>query len=155
MAKAWVAPYIGWLKQRQDGALESTCAQYQRRFKLRGQFWSSEDCPPATLCRRTRCHLLSPSSGIETRAYDPTVVAGRRECRRKCNAPPWCAGAENSWTAGVSRPTLVTIQAPSGAAFGEPIRRAKSPRSRTATKQRKSASWNGGTGTRSRLTASC
>jgi hypothetical protein len=96
-AKAWVAPYIGWLKQRQDGALdviasleqlrdtmtaltspqrealereigyftehknrmdykrgksleqpvgsgaiESTCAQYQRRFKLRGQFWSLE-----------------------------------------------------------------------------------------------------------------
>jgi len=96
-AKAWVTPYLGWLKQRQDGALdvitsleqirdhmtaltssqrealereigyftehrnrmdykhgkaleqpvgsgaiESTCSQYQRRFKLRGQFWSLE-----------------------------------------------------------------------------------------------------------------
>jgi hypothetical protein len=49
---------------------------------------SNRFCDPyCTPCRRTRCHLLSPSSGNETRAHSPAVVAGRRECRRKCNAP--------------------------------------------------------------------
>ncbi|MDA1044374.1 MAG: hypothetical protein O3C57_04025 [Verrucomicrobia bacterium] len=96
-ARAWVAPYISWLKNRKQGArdvindltslletktdmtpeqrenlqrelgyfddhkdrmdykqarlsgqpmgsgaIESTCSQYQSRFKLRGQFWSIE-----------------------------------------------------------------------------------------------------------------
>jgi hypothetical protein len=118
-AKAWVRPYLRWLEQRKDGALdviesleqlqrtleafdekqqkalarevayltehkdrmdykqarklgqpggsgaiESTCSQYQRRFKLTGQFWSlaGDEALLAldTLHRNGRWHLLFP-----------------------------------------------------------------------------------------------
>lgn len=120
-AEAWVRPYLRWLDQRQDGALdilhsleelqgtlhafdqkrqkalareiayltehkermdykqarkqgqpsgsgaiESTCSQYQRRFKLTGQFWSLAGDEAllalATLHRNGRWHLLFPHS---------------------------------------------------------------------------------------------
>jgi hypothetical protein len=118
-ARAWVQPYLRWLEQRKDGALdviqsledlrrtlgefdekqrqaiagelayltqhkdrmdyknaktlgqpsgsgaiESTCSQYQRRFKLTGQFWSlagdEELLALATIHRNGRWHLLFP-----------------------------------------------------------------------------------------------
>jgi hypothetical protein len=118
-AEAWVRPYLRWLDQRNDGALdviqsledlqrtldtvderqraalakelayltehkdrmdykaakrlgqpngsgaiESTCSQYQRRFKLTGQFWSLAGDEAllalATLHRNRRWHLLFP-----------------------------------------------------------------------------------------------
>jgi hypothetical protein len=118
-AQAWVRPYLRWLDQRNDGALdvirsledlqrtleafgqkqqealarevayltehkdrmdykqarkqgqpggsgavESTCSQYQRRFKLTGQFWSlaGDEALLAldTLHRNGRWHLLFP-----------------------------------------------------------------------------------------------
>lgn len=118
-AKAWVAPYLGWLTRRKDGALdvlngleamreaargltsdqraalereigyfdghknrmdykiakalgqpvgsgavESTCSQYQRRFKLTGQFWSLEGDEAflalETLYRNERWYNLFP-----------------------------------------------------------------------------------------------
>jgi hypothetical protein len=116
-AEAWVRPYLRWLDQRRDGALdviqsledlhlhtfdeeqrtalaretayltehkdrmdykaasklgqpsgsgaiESTCSQYQRRFKLTGQFWSLPGDEAllalATLHRNRRWHLLFP-----------------------------------------------------------------------------------------------
>jgi hypothetical protein len=121
-ADAWVRPYLRWLDQRNDGALdvirsiedlqrtlnafnekqqkalarevayltehkdrmdykqarkqgqpggsgaiESTCSQYQRRFKLTGQFWSlaGDEALLAldTLHRNGRWHLLFPHSG--------------------------------------------------------------------------------------------
>lgn len=47
-----------------SGAIESTCSQYQSRFKLRGQFWSLEGDDAflalATLHRNERWHLLFP-----------------------------------------------------------------------------------------------
>ena len=47
-----------------SGAIESTCSQYQSRFKLRGQFWSLEGDEAflalATLHRNERWHLLFP-----------------------------------------------------------------------------------------------
>jgi hypothetical protein len=47
-----------------SGAIESTCAQYQRRFKRTGQFWSLEGDEAflalATLHRNRRWHLLFP-----------------------------------------------------------------------------------------------
>jgi hypothetical protein len=47
-----------------SGAIESTCSQYQRRFKLTGQFWSIEGDEAfialATLHRNHRWHLLFP-----------------------------------------------------------------------------------------------
>jgi hypothetical protein len=47
-----------------SGAIESTCSQYQRRFKLTGQFWSLEGDEAflalATLHRNGRWHLLFP-----------------------------------------------------------------------------------------------
>ena len=47
-----------------SGAIESTCSQYQRRFKLTGQFWSLEGDEAflalATLHRNERWHLLFP-----------------------------------------------------------------------------------------------
>ncbi len=47
-----------------SGAIESTCAQYQRRFKLTGQFWSLEGDDAflalSTLHRNERWHLLFP-----------------------------------------------------------------------------------------------
>jgi len=120
-AEAWVGPYLRWLDQRKDGALdvihsledlqrtlnafdqkrqkalareiayltehkdrmdykqarkqgqpsgsgavESTCSQYQRRFKLTGQFWSlaGDEALLAldTLHRNGRWHLLFPHS---------------------------------------------------------------------------------------------
>jgi len=120
-AEAWVRPYLRWLEQRKDGALdvirsiedlqrtlnafdekqqkalarelayltehkdrmdykqarkqgqpsgsgaiESTCSQYQRRFKLTGQFWSlaGDEALLAldTLHRNGRWHLLFPHS---------------------------------------------------------------------------------------------
>jgi hypothetical protein len=121
-AEAWVRPYLRWLDQRKDGALdvirsledlqralnsfdekqhkalarevayltehkdrmdykqatklgqpsgsgaiESTCSQYQRRFKLTGQFWSLKGDEALlaldTLHRNRRWHLLFPHSG--------------------------------------------------------------------------------------------
>lgn len=121
-AEAWVRPYLRWLDQRKDGALdvirsiedlqrtlnafdgkqqkalarelayltehkdrmdykqarkqgqpsgsgaiESTCSQYQRRFKLTGQFWSlaGDEALLAldTLHRNGRWNLLFPHSG--------------------------------------------------------------------------------------------
>lgn len=118
-AEAWVRPYLHWLDQRKDGALnviqsledlqrtldtfdekqraalarevayltehkdrmdykaarrlgqpngsgavESTCSQYQRRFKQTGQFWSLAGDEAllalATLHRNRRWHLLFP-----------------------------------------------------------------------------------------------
>jgi len=118
-AQAWVQPYLRWLDQRKDGALdviqslddlqhtinsfdekqkaalnrevayltthknrmdykaakklgqpcgsgaiESTCSQYQRRFKLTGQFWSLAGDEAflalSTLHRNRRWHLLFP-----------------------------------------------------------------------------------------------
>ena len=118
-AETWVRPYLRWLEQRKDGALdvihsldelqhtlnafddkqraalarevayltahkdrmdyktarnlgqprgsgaiESTCSQYQRRFKLTGQFWSLAGDEAllalATLHRNRRWHLLFP-----------------------------------------------------------------------------------------------
>jgi hypothetical protein len=118
-AEAWVRPYLRWLDQRKDGALdvirsledlqraletfdaqqrtaiagevayltehkdrmdykaakhlgqpsgsgaiESTCSQYQRRFKLTGQFWSLAGDEAllalASLHRNRRWHLLFP-----------------------------------------------------------------------------------------------
>jgi hypothetical protein len=118
-AKAWVRPYLQWLKRRKDGAvdviqgiedlqqkldqfsekqreaitrelayltehkdrmdyktakeigqpqgsgaIESTCSQYQRRFKLTGQFWSLDGDEAflalATLHRNQRWQLLFP-----------------------------------------------------------------------------------------------
>lgn len=118
-ARAWVAPYLRWLDQRKNGAVdviesleqlgeqmkrwtpeqektlkgeigyfkthqgrmdykeakkngqpvgsgavESTCSQYQRRFKLPGQFWSLEGDEAflalATLHRNQRWRLLFP-----------------------------------------------------------------------------------------------
>lgn len=118
-AQAWIQPYLRWLEQRKDGALdviqsledlqrtletlddkqrtalarevayltghkdrmdyktakklgqpggsgaiESTCSQYQRRFKLTGQFWSLAGDEAllalATLHRNRRWHLLFP-----------------------------------------------------------------------------------------------
>jgi hypothetical protein len=118
-AREWVAPYLRWLEQRRDGALdvlqgleglranlaafhveqqqaldreigyfnthkermdykaaqvlgqpvgsgaiESTCNQYQRRFKLPGQFWSLEGDEAflalSTLHRNQRWHTLFP-----------------------------------------------------------------------------------------------
>lgn len=47
-----------------SGAIESTCSQYQRRFKLTGQFWSLDGDEAflalATLHRNGRWHLLFP-----------------------------------------------------------------------------------------------
>jgi len=47
-----------------SGAIESTCSQYQRRFKLTGQFWSLKGDEAflalATLHRNGRWHLLFP-----------------------------------------------------------------------------------------------
>lgn len=47
-----------------SGAIESTCAQYQRRFKLTGQFWSLEGDEALlaldTLHRNNRWHKLFP-----------------------------------------------------------------------------------------------
>jgi hypothetical protein len=47
-----------------SGAVESTCSQYQRRFKRTGQFWSLEGDEAflalATLHRNRRWHLLFP-----------------------------------------------------------------------------------------------
>lgn len=47
-----------------SGAIESTCSQYQRRFKLTGQFWSLEGDEAflalATLHRNGRWHSLFP-----------------------------------------------------------------------------------------------
>jgi len=47
-----------------SGAIESTCSQYQRRFKLTGQFWSLSGDEAflalATLHRNGRWHLLFP-----------------------------------------------------------------------------------------------
>jgi len=47
-----------------SGAIESTCSQYQSRFKLRGQFWSLQGDEAflalATLHRNERWHLLFP-----------------------------------------------------------------------------------------------
>lgn len=47
-----------------SGAIESTCSQYQRRFKLTGQFWSLEGDEAilalATLHRNSRWHFLFP-----------------------------------------------------------------------------------------------
>jgi len=71
---------IGYLKQHKDrmdyknakalgqpcgsGAIESTCSQYQRRFKLTGQFWSLAGDEAflalATLHRNGRWHSLFP-----------------------------------------------------------------------------------------------
>ena len=121
-AEAWVRPYLRWLDQRRDGALdvirsledlqrtlndfdekqqkalarevayltehkdrmdykearkqgqpsgsgaiESTCSQYQRRFKLTGQFWSLDGDEAllalATLHRNGRWDLLFPHNG--------------------------------------------------------------------------------------------
>lgn len=49
---------------RGSGAIESTCSQYQRRFKLTGQFWSLAGDEAllalATLHRNRRWHLLFP-----------------------------------------------------------------------------------------------
>ena len=118
-AEAWVRPYLRWLDQRKDGALdviqsledlqrtlhtlnekqrtalnreiayltehkdrmdykaagrlgqpngsgaiESTCSQYQRRFKLTGQFWSLDGDEAllalATVHRNRRWHRLFP-----------------------------------------------------------------------------------------------
>lgn len=75
-----VAQELAYLKQHQDrmdykaarqlgqpcgsGAIESTCSQYQRRFKLTGQFWSLQGDEAllalATLHRNGRWHLLFP-----------------------------------------------------------------------------------------------
>jgi hypothetical protein len=69
--------YMNGHKQRMDykdaqksgqpcgsGAIESTCSQYQRRFKMTGQFWSvdgdEELLALATLHRNRRWHLLFP-----------------------------------------------------------------------------------------------
>jgi hypothetical protein len=77
---AAVAHELGYLKEHKDrmdyktakklgqprgsGAIESTCSQYQRRFKLTGQFWSLEGDEAflalATLYRNGRWHLLFP-----------------------------------------------------------------------------------------------
>ncbi len=50
-----------------SGAIESTCSQYQRRFKLTGQFWSLAGDEALltldTLHRNGRWHLLFPHSG--------------------------------------------------------------------------------------------
>ena len=50
-----------------SGAIESTCSQYQRRFKLTGQFWSLEGDEAflalETLHRNERWHLLFPHDG--------------------------------------------------------------------------------------------
>ena len=47
-----------------SGAIESTCSQYQRRFKLAGQFWSIQGDEALlaleTLHRNERWHLLCP-----------------------------------------------------------------------------------------------
>lgn len=47
-----------------SGAVESTCSQYQRRFKLTGQFWSLDGDESflalSTLHRNGRWHLLFP-----------------------------------------------------------------------------------------------
>ena len=47
-----------------SGAIESTCSQYQRRFKLAGQFWSIQGDEALlaleTLHRNERWHLLFP-----------------------------------------------------------------------------------------------
>ena len=47
-----------------SGAIESTCAQYQRRFKLTGQFWTLEGDEAflalATLHRNRRWSFLFP-----------------------------------------------------------------------------------------------
>ena len=47
-----------------SGAIESTCSQYQRRFKLTGQFWTLEGDESLlalqTLHRNERWHLLFP-----------------------------------------------------------------------------------------------
>lgn len=47
-----------------SGAIESTCSQYQRRFKMTGQFWSLEGDEEFlalyTLHRNKRWHLLFP-----------------------------------------------------------------------------------------------
>jgi len=49
---------------RGSGAIESTCSQYQRRFKLTGQFWSLAGDEAflalSTLHRNGRWHLLFP-----------------------------------------------------------------------------------------------
>jgi len=79
-AREAVAREIGYLREHQDrmdykaakalgqpcgsGAIESTCSQYQRRFKLTGQFWSlqgdEELLALDTLHRNGRWHLLFP-----------------------------------------------------------------------------------------------
>lgn len=47
-----------------SGAIESTCSQYQRRFKLTGQFWTLDGDEAllalATIHRNQRWHLLFP-----------------------------------------------------------------------------------------------
>lgn len=78
--QAAIAREIGYLKQHEErmgykaakkrgqpcgsGAIESTCSQYQRRFKMTGQFWSLEGDEAflalATLHRNERWHLLFP-----------------------------------------------------------------------------------------------
>ncbi len=75
-----VSRELGYLKQHKDrmdykaakrlgqpcgsGAIESTCSQYQRRFKLTGQFWSLQGDEAflalATLHRNGRWHALFP-----------------------------------------------------------------------------------------------
>jgi hypothetical protein len=53
-----------------SGAIESTCSQYQRRFKLTGQFWSLAGDEAllalATLHRNRRWHLLFPHDNDRT-----------------------------------------------------------------------------------------
>ena len=51
-----------------SGAIESTCSQYQRRFKLPGQFWSLEGDEAflalATLHRNQRWRQLFPHDPV-------------------------------------------------------------------------------------------
>ena len=79
-AKEAVAREIGYMTEHRDrmdykaakalgqpcgsGAIESTCSQFQRRFKLTGQFWSLQGDEAFlaldTLHRNGRWHLLFP-----------------------------------------------------------------------------------------------
>ena len=51
-----------------SGAIESTCSQYQRRFKMTGQFWSLEGDEAflalSTLHRNGRWNKLFPASRV-------------------------------------------------------------------------------------------
>jgi len=86
-----VARELGYLKQHKDrmdykaakalgqpcgsGAIESTCSQYQRRFKLTGQFWSLEGDEAflalATLHRNGRWHFLFPHDESQSSTAPP------------------------------------------------------------------------------------